>query len=64
MEELVIRKIECGIRGIRMGTKNPDEVNVGKYLSKLKEINDGLYDDYLEKYKRVMKMYNQKNLNR
>lgn len=61
MEELVLKKIECGIRGIRLGTKNPEDVNMGLYLNRLREINDGLYDDYLEKYKRVMKMYNQMN---
>ena len=61
MEELIIKKIESGIRGIRIGTKNPNEADVGRFLNRLKEINDGLYDDYLDKYKRVMKMYNQKN---
>ena len=42
MEELLVKKIECGIRGIRLGTKNPNEVMLGKSLERLKDINEGL----------------------
>ncbi len=61
MEELLVSKIESGIRGIRMGTKNPEDADVGKYLAKLKVLNEGLYDDYLVKYMKVFKSYQQRN---
>jgi len=58
MRELLMRKVEGGIRGIRMRTKSPEEVNIMYFLNKLKEINEALYDEYLEKYLRVQKDYN------
>jgi len=60
IEELSIGKIESGIRGIKMGTKKPDEAKVGYFLKKLEPFNIGLYEDYLEKYAKVMKLYNEK----
>lgn len=57
---MLIRNIEAGIRGIKMGTKIPSNANVGVNLNKLKEINDGLYDDYFQKYKAVLDEYNKK----
>ena len=60
IEELSIRKIEGGIRGIRMGTKTPETARVGYFLSKLEPLNIGLYEDYLERYVKVMKLYEQK----
>ena len=58
MEKLLIKKVENGIRGVRLGTKTSEEANVMYYLNKLKEVNDGLYADYLEKYLRVQKNSN------
>lgn len=60
MEELLIRKVEGGIRGVRMRTKTPEEAKVMYFLNRLKEINEGLYSDYLEKYIRIHKDYNKK----
>ena len=56
-EELYIKRIECGIRGIKLGTKTPKEANVGHWLNKLKTLNDGLHDDYFIKYKKIMKEF-------
>lgn len=56
-EEMYIRHIENGIRAIRMGTKEPKDTLAPVSLNKLKEINEGLYKDYLEKYKNVIKEY-------
>ena len=53
-EEIYITRIEGAIRGIRMGTKKPDEVKVGKYFEKLKVLNEGLYIDLMDKYKNVL----------
>lgn len=57
-EELCIQKIEAGIRAIRLRTKTPKEAAVGFSLNKLKDLNLGLYDDYLVKYKKVVEEYN------
>lgn len=56
-EEHYVKYIECGIRAIKLGTKNPQEANVGKYFDKLREVNDGLCDDLLERYKQVVDDY-------
>lgn len=60
MEELIKKKIEQGIRGIKFGTKTPEEAKVGYFLNKLKEMDSPWYDEYLENYIKVSKMYNQK----
>ena len=59
-EEIYVNKIEAGIRSIRLNTKTPNEAQVGLWLGKLKPLNDGLYDDFMEKYKRTMKEYEKK----
>ena len=59
-EEIYIQKVESGIRSIRMGTKTPNETQIGLWLNKLKPLNDGMYNDLLEKYKNIMKDYEKK----
>ena len=53
-EELYIKHIEYGIRSILNGSKSVKEANVGISLNKLKQVNEGLYEDYLKKYKEVL----------
>lgn len=60
-EELCIRKIESGIRGIKNGTKTPEETKVGFFLNKLQPLNEGMYQDLLGKYIVVKKEYDEKN---
>jgi hypothetical protein len=57
IEETYVKHIESGIRAIKLGTKRPDEANVGKYLNKLRNINDGLCDDLMERYQNVVDNY-------
>jgi hypothetical protein len=57
-EELYIKNIINGIRGLRLRTKTPSEVNVGSNLNRLKMVNEGLYDEYLAKYTKALKEYN------
>lgn len=57
IEETYVKHIESGIRAIKLGTKRPDEANVGKYLNKLRNINDGLCDDLMDKYQNVVNNY-------
>lgn len=48
MQEQLIKKITGGIMGIKNGTKEPKDV--APHLNRLKEINEGMYQDYLKKY--------------
>lgn len=63
MEELIKKKIEQGIRGIKLGTKSPEDARVGYFLNRLKEIGSPWYEDYLENYMKVSKLYNEKKNN-
>jgi hypothetical protein len=60
-EELCIKNIENGIRAIRLNLKHPRDTMAPYALNKLKAINIGLYYDYMEKYKRVMKEFEKNN---
>ena len=63
IEKIYIKKIEGAIRGVRIGTKNPEEVNIHLLLNGLKKINEGLADDYLDEYVEIVrKLNNQKSL--
>jgi len=57
-EETYIKNIINGIRGLRLRSKTPSQVNVGSNLNRLKMVNEGMYDEYLEKYKKALKEYN------
>ena len=54
-EDQLIRKIEAGIRAIRLKTKTPDDVDIMVYLDRLKEFNEGMYQEYLVRYHKVLK---------
>ena len=60
IEELYVRNIESGIRGISFGTKKPEDVNVIAQLSKLQSINVGLYDELSTKYYQTLDKYRAK----
>ena len=62
IEEIVVKKIESGIRGIEHGTKKPHEVNILKDLARLSMINDGLFDELHEKYSKVLYEYDRKKV--
>jgi len=49
MEEVIIKKIIGGLMGLKNKTKEPKEVAC--WLVKLKSINEGMYEEYLVKYK-------------
>jgi hypothetical protein len=53
MEELVIKKITGGLLGLKNKTKEPKDV--APWLNRLKAINLFLYEDYLVKYKELIK---------
>jgi len=57
VEDQHIKQIENGIRALRLKTKTPQEINVSKSFTALKSLNEGMHDDLMEKYKRVLKDY-------
>lgn len=59
-EDLYIKNINNAIRGIKLGTKKPEETNIGFNLNKLKEVNEGMYLDLLNDYKAVLTEYKAK----
>lgn len=61
MEDVYIKHIENGIRGIRLGTKTPQEANVTQSFERLKIVNEGMAQDLMSKYKNVVEDYNKKN---
>lgn len=54
MEERLVLIIENGIRAIKMGTKTPQEAELGKIFTKLKPLNEPMYLDLMERYKKVL----------
>lgn len=60
MEEILIKNIENGIRAIKLGTKTPITANLSGHFSKLKPLNEGLYQDLLKKYGNVVNEFNKK----
>jgi hypothetical protein len=52
MEDLLIRKVKGGINGIKNGTKEATEVT--PLLNRLKGVNEGMYDELLEEYKKAL----------
>ena len=63
MEELILKKVNSGIRAIKLGTKTPEEVRVGYWLNRLKEINSVWYEECFDNYIKINRMYNQKHNN-
>lgn len=57
LEEIYVKHIENGIRGIKLGTKKPEDINVWAYLNKLRNVNDGLCDELTIAYQKVLEMH-------
>lgn len=55
-EDAYIRNTENAIRSIRLGSRDKVEAmkSAGFNLNRLKEVNPGMYDDLLQKYKQVI----------
>ena len=62
-EEILIKKLEGAIRGIRLGTKQPKDVasEVAHGFARLKTLNEGMADDLMTKYKNVVNDWKRKN---
>ena len=60
-EEMYIRKIENGIRAIKLGSKTPEEAQVGLFLNRLKPLNEGMYQEHLKNYVKTKQAWDLKN---
>ena len=60
-EELYIKKIEAGIRAIKLDTKSPAEAGVGSCMNKLKEVNLPMYEELIETYKKAVIEWNKRH---
>ncbi len=58
-EDVCIKNIEAAIRGIKMGTKKPEDVasSVSTNIERLKGLNEGMATDLMNNYKSVLKDY-------
>lgn len=58
-EEMYIKNVENGIRGIRLGTKKPEDIStvISSNLNRLNKINEGMFEDLLKKYENVVNDY-------
>ena len=62
MESFLIKQIENGIRGVKLGTKKPQDVakRTNKFLERLKPVNPGMYEELHGKWIAQCKKYNSK----
>lgn len=56
-EEQLISKIKGSIIALKIKSKTPAEAGAGKYLNKLKEINEPMYQELMQDYKAALLIY-------
>jgi len=48
------KEIRVGIRAIRDGNKTPKEAGLGKMLNAMKNLDEPLYEELMEMYKKAL----------
>lgn len=48
------KEIRVGIKAIREGKKTPKEAGLGKMLNAMKNLDEPLYDELMEMYKKAL----------
>lgn len=59
-EDIYIKQIENGIRSLKFGTKKANELKLTQHFERLKTLNEGMYDDLMERYKEASKINKEK----
>ena len=54
-QEIAIKKIEGGLRGLKFGTKTLHTAEIDKWLDKLRPLNQGMYEELQAKYTEIIK---------
>ncbi len=57
-EDVLIKRIKAGIFGIRNSTKSPSEAGCGSLFTRLKTLNEPMYQELLNDYKAAINQYN------
>lgn len=59
-EELIVKRIEGAMRGLRLGTKKLEDLNVHPLLDKLNTLNKFTYKEMDEKFEKAVNDYRNK----
>ena len=62
-EEIYVKKIENAIRGLKLGTKTPNDIeeSVENYFNKLRRLEYHQYEELLFKWFKQLNQYERKN---
>ena len=59
-EELIVKRIEGAMRGLRLGTKKLEDLNVHPLLDKLNALNKSTYKEMNEQFEKAVNDYRNK----
>lgn len=59
-EELIVKRIEGAMRGLRLGTKKLEDLNVHPLLDKLNTLNKFTYKEMDKKFEKAVNDYRNK----
>jgi hypothetical protein len=59
-EELIVKRIEGAMRGLRLGTKKLEDLNVNPLLDRLNTLNKFTYKEMDEKFEKAVNDYRNK----
>ena len=63
LEDVLIKRIDNDIRGIRLGTKDSKDLKTLDDLDRLKPINEGMYEELFDKLINVVKDSSKRKIN-
>jgi hypothetical protein len=63
LEDVLIKRIDNDIRGIRLGTKDSKDLKTLDDLDRLKPINEGMYEELMTKLANVVKDSSKRKIN-
>jgi len=59
-EELIVKRIEGAMRGLRLGTKKLEDLNMNPLFDKLNKVNEFTYKEMEKKFEDVVDSYRNK----
>jgi hypothetical protein len=59
-EELIVKRIEGAMRGLRLGTKKLEDLNVNPLLDRLNTLNKFTYKEMDDKFEKAVNDYRNK----
>ena len=62
LEDVLIKRIDNDIRGIRIGTKQPEDLKTLDDLDRLKPINEGMYEELIAKLANILRDYSKRKI--